>query len=329
MEILKSKKNMWEKFYRTMEKQEGKSGKVITLTLNPEITHTIVVDELISGQKNELHTMTADIGGLGIEVSRILTGCGYGSMCTGFEYSTDKKTLEQFMQVLKMPYVFASAEGKMRSVVRILNKNGQAVTEIKEPGWKVSGASLKDLNEKRKKIMSNLKKDDVLVVCGDVPAGVPENIYKDWIAEAKKKGARTVICAEGVLFENSLMEIPYAVVLEKEKILNNLSSKISENEELYTEMKHLLNKGVSIVCAYDAEHQFVIMNSNGMQAGKAYLKDSVCNCGSKPSIIAGLCMSLICNKEDDASKYVQAVLNGTLHKPGNGMCTAEDFEKYF
>ena len=329
MEILKSKKTMWEKFYRTMEKQEERSGKVITLTLNPEVTQTIIVDELVSGQENELYTMTADIGGLGIEVSRILSGCGYGSMCAGFEYSIDKKTLEQFMQVLKMPYVFASAEGKMRSVVRILNKNGQPATEIKEQGWKVSGTSLKDLNEKRKKVMSNLKNDDVLVVCGDVPAGVPENIYQDWIAEAKKKGARTVICAEGVLFEKSLMENPYAVVLEKDKISCDSSSKTPGNEELYTEMKYLLNKGVSIVCAYDADHQFVIMNSNGIQSGKAYLKDSVCNCGSKPSVIAGLCMALICNKEEDASKYVQAVLNGTLHKPGNGMCTAMDFEKYF
>ena len=91
MEILKSKKTMWEKFYRTLEKQKDKSGRVITLTLNPEVTQTIVVDELVSGQKNELYTMTADIGGPGIEVSRILSGCGYASMCAGFEFSTDKK----------------------------------------------------------------------------------------------------------------------------------------------------------------------------------------------------------------------------------------------
>lgn len=329
MEILKSKKTMWEKFYRTMESQEGKKGRVITLTLNPNVTQTIVVDELVTGQENELYTMTADIGGLGIDVSRILNGCGYSTMCSGFEFSTDKKTLEQFMQMLKIPYIFAEAEGKMRSIVRVLNKSGRTSTDIKERGWKVSGAALQNLYSKRKKVMDGLKQGDILDICGSVPAGVPDDVYRKWIAGAKDKKACTVLCAEGALFVEAMKEVPYAVVISDTALEKYSGRKLEAVQDIKREAEILLKQGVSIVCIYNDDHEIFLADSTGITNGKAYAKDSICECGAVPSIIAGLNMAMIREKEELALDYILAALNGTLHKAGNGMCTSADFEKYF
>lgn len=329
MEILKSKRTMWEKFYRTLESQEGKTGRVVTLTLNPSVTQTIVVDDLVAGQENELYTMTADIGGLGIDVSRILIGCGYSTMCSGFEFSTDKKTLEQFMQMLKIPYIFAEAEGKMRSIVRVLNKNGQPSTDMKERGWKVSGAALQNLYNKRKKVVSGLKQGDIVDICGSVPAGVPDDVYRKWIAQSKEKGARTVLCAEGALFAEAIKEVPYAVVICDTALEEYFGRRLEKEQDMEREAGILLKQGVSLVCVYNAKHEIFLVDSNGLTTGKAYAKDSVSECGAVPSILAGLNMAMIREKESVAMDYILAVLNGTLHKAGNGMCTSADFGKYF
>lgn len=329
MEILKSKKAMWEKFYRTMEKQEERSGCAVTLTLNPCMMETLVVDGLKAGQENELYTMTADIGGLGIEISRILSGCGYASLCTGFEFSTDKKTQEQFMQMLKLPFHFAEAEGKMRSVVNILNKNGDPSTIMKERGWKISQTALKNLEKKRKKVISGLKPDDLLVIGGSVPTGVPEDIYRSWISEAKQKGTRTVLCSEGSILKEGLRETPYAVVLSMPSLAEYMGCSLETEEKVDISVKKLLQKGISMVCVYTEQYEILVADEKNIIRGKAYEKNPVCNCGALASIIAGMCMAMICKKEEDIMDYILAVLKGTLHKPGNGMCTQKEFEKYF
>lgn len=329
MELLKNKRTMWESFYRTMEKQEKRVGRIVTLTLNPNVTQTMVVDDLTAGKDNELYTMTADIGGFGIDISRILSGCGYATMCSGLEFSTDKKTLEQFMQVLKIPYIFAEAEGKMRSIVRILNKKGAPATEMKEHGWKISPQAIENLEKKRKKVLDGMKSEDILVLGGSVPNGVSDDVYAAWIAGAKEKGVRTILSAEGSLLRKSMQEKPYGIVVSQKALADYFCHEMHTMEEAAKDAKKLLEKGVSVVCVYNEKHELFLVNQTGEEKGIAYSKGVVCECGELPSIIAGLCMAMNCKKEEESLKYILAVVNGTLHKPGNGMCTAVDFEKFF
>ena len=329
MELLKSKKTMWEQIYRTMEKREERKGRTVTLTLNPNVTQVMVVDGLATGRENELYGMSADIGGFGIDVSRILSGCGYSTMCAGFRFSTDKKTLEQFMQMLKIPYVFADADGKMRSIVRILNKNGQPVTELKECGWKVSSGACSDLGKKRKKVLDGLKPEDVLAVGGSAAKGVRDDVYRAWIAGAKEKGARSVLCAEGVLLKEGLKELPYAVVLS-EAALDDIAGRPQKCEsDRISEAYRMIESGISLVCIYNQDYELILVDKNRVSRGKVAVKDAVCDCGAIPSLAAGICMAMSSGREEEALKYVQAVMNGTLQKQGNGMCTSADFEKYF
>lgn len=329
MELLKNKRTMWESFYRTMERTENKVGRIVTLTLNPNVTQTMVVDDMKAGKENELFTMTADIGGFGVDISRILSSCGYATMCSGLEFSTDKKTLEQFMQVLKIPFIFAEAEGKMRSIVRILNKSGAPVTEMKECGWKISQKAIENLEKKRKKVFDSMKAEDILVLGGSVPNGISDDVFGTWIAEANEKGIRTIFSAEGSLLRNGLKKMPYGIVISQKTLADYFCHEVGTMEEAITDSKKLLEKGVSIVCIYNEKHEILFVDRNREDKGIAYSKGSVCECGELPSIIAGLCMAMSSQKEEETLKYIIAVLNGTLHKPGNGMCTAADFEKFF
>lgn len=329
MELFKSKKTMWESFYRTMEKKEQKAGRIITLTLNPSVTQTMVVDGLSAGNENELYTMTADIGGFGIEISRILSGCGYATMCTGLEFSTDKKTLEQFMQVLKIPFVFAEAEGKMRSIVRVLNKNGQPPTEMKEHGWKVSSGAVANLAKKRKKVMDTLKSDDILVLGGSVPGGVSDDAYCSWILGAKEKNVRTILSAEGSLLQKGIEKKPYGIVVSEKNFADYAGCQTLSEEKTILTAKKLLEQGISVVCVYNAKHEILLISQQGVSKGTAYSKGAICECGESSSVIAGLCMAMSSQKEEESLDYILAVVNGTLHKPGNGMCTSTDFEKFF
>lgn len=329
MELFRNKNKLWEQFYRSMEKQEGKESRAATLTLNPCVLETMVVDGLYAGGQNRLYSMTADIGGLGIEVSRILSGCGYKTMCAGFEYSTDKKTLEQFMQALRIPFSFAQAKGKMRSVIRILDQGGGAPTELKESSWKVTDEALSQLERTREKVLKGLGQGDLLVVGGSVPDGVPKNIYRTWISEARREGLRTVLCAEGDLLGEGIAALPYAAVMGQADLAGYMGRELSGGEETADAAAKLARHGISLVCVFDEQYHVTIVRNNEVSSGGLPVFPRSGSTGGRASVAAGICMAIIQEKEEEALQYVLAVLEGTLRKPGNAMCTEADFEEYF
>ena len=60
------------------------SGPIVTVTLNPAIDQTLVVEQLRVGEGNRVTDLRTDPGGKGINVSRALKELGVDSIATGF-----------------------------------------------------------------------------------------------------------------------------------------------------------------------------------------------------------------------------------------------------
>lgn len=57
---------------------------IVTVTFNPAIDKTALVDTLVVGGLNRLHDVRQDAGGKGVNVSKTLLALGSNSFATGF-----------------------------------------------------------------------------------------------------------------------------------------------------------------------------------------------------------------------------------------------------
>jgi 1-phosphofructokinase len=82
---------------------------VITVTLNPAMDKTLTIENFNLGTVNRVQSVRYDIGGKGINVSKVLKNFGIDSICTGFlggiwensfnEDLTKRGITSQFIQI--------------------------------------------------------------------------------------------------------------------------------------------------------------------------------------------------------------------------------------
>lgn len=68
---------------------------VITITLNPAMDKTIAIDNFELGKVNRVSKIRYDIGGKGINVSKVLKKFRISSACTGFIGGSLKETFQK------------------------------------------------------------------------------------------------------------------------------------------------------------------------------------------------------------------------------------------
>src|SRR5438045_973155 len=107
---------------------------IITLTLNPAIDHTVVVDDLSPGDTNRARTSRTDVGGKGINVSRVLKELGSDSLAMGFVSGGLGRFIESTLNSLGIAEDFIHTPGQTRTNITIVEKRRELTTTINEAG---------------------------------------------------------------------------------------------------------------------------------------------------------------------------------------------------
>lgn len=217
---------------------------IITVTMNPAIDKTVEIDKLIPGGLNRIRKVEYDAGGKGINVSKTIRELGGESIATGFLGGNAGKTIESVLNEKGIKNDFIWVEGETRTNTKVFEENG-AVTELNEPGPKISEEKLEQLMEK---LTGYAGEGTLFILSGSIPTGVDKQIYARVIRQMHEKGAEVLLDADGELFRNALKEQPdiikpNRVELEEYAGYDYRASK----EELLTLARELKNQGIGTV----------------------------------------------------------------------------------
>jgi len=217
---------------------------IITVTLNPAIDKTAQVDTMVCNGLNRLDHVLLDVGGKGINVSKAIKSLGGESICSGFIAGENGKWIENQLESLGLKYDFKEVPGNTRMNLKVLDKD-MNLTELNEVGVSINEDDLEDF---KKKLLASVKENDIVVLAGSAPMGVPKDIYKDLIQLLKEKGALVILDADGDLFTNGIEAGPYLIKPNKYELCKyfQLSEDISD-ETLIENAKKLLDKGIEYV----------------------------------------------------------------------------------
>jgi len=258
---------------------------IITVTMNPAIDKTVEIDKLIPGGLNRIRKVEYDAGGKGINVSKTIRELGGESIATGFLGGNAGKTIESVLNEKGIKNDFIWVEGETRTNTKVFEGNG-AVTELNEPGPKISEEKLEQLMEK---LTGYAGEGTLFILSGSIPTGVDKQIYARIIRQMHEKGAEVLLDADGELFRNALKEQPdiikpNRVELEEYAGYDYRASK----EELLTLARELKNQGIGTVAVSMGKSGSMFVNGDYEAVSPALSVKAHSTVGAGDAMVAAL-----------------------------------------
>jgi tagatose 6-phosphate kinase len=174
---------------------------ILTVTLNPALDVTYVVDSVTPGGTHRVSEVTERAGGKGVNVARVLHGLGVPVLATGLLGGTIGERVGALLAGL--PAGFMRIGGETRRT--IVATDGQDATGFWEPGPVITPAEWEDFRRHFDLLCSHAS---VVVCSGSLPPGAPVDAYAQLIAVAGELGVRTVLDTSGAALPAGLAAEP-------------------------------------------------------------------------------------------------------------------------
>ena len=171
---------------------------IYTVTLNPSIDYVVRLDSLVTGITNRTKSEEYYFGGKGINVSCVLAELDLESTAFGFVAGFTGDAIEKGIRNDKIITDFIKLENGI-SRINIKIKAGEE-TEINCQGPHIEESELFRLLNK----VDRIKDGDTLVIAGNVPNTMPDDVYERILERIKDKKVRIVVDATKKLLLNSL-----------------------------------------------------------------------------------------------------------------------------
>lgn len=215
---------------------------IYTVTLNPAVDRTVVIENLRTGTVNRVVSRREDAGGKGINVSKCLKKLGAESVAAMILAGDTGRRLETMLKNLGIPVLAVWAEGENRTNLKVIDPVKGENTDINEPGPVVIPELLGMLKEK---LRGQVKPGDVLILSGSLPAGVDRGLYGEWTAFFRGLGACVYLDADGEPMRKGMAAIPYLIKPNNEELAALLGKEKLTMEEMVAEGQRLRETGIA------------------------------------------------------------------------------------
>lgn len=299
---------------------------VITVTLNPAIDKTLIVDNFKLGSVNRTMDVRHDIGGKGVNVSKVLKNLGIDSLAIGFLGGVFKNSFEAELDRRDIAHKFVHIKNDTRTNMKIVDNENKTYTDINEAGPKISSKELENFIEIYKE---SCKKEDIVVLSGGVPQNIPKDIYKLLTNIAKQKGALVIIDAEGELLEEGMKEKPFAIKPNDDELSLMFNEKLTDEKsvlEKATKVNKDMNISNILVSRGSKGAIYITDRGNYIADGmKVSVRSTV---GAGDSMVAALVYSIVKKLNDeDTLSFAQACGAASVMLEGTEACSMEQVQE--
>lgn len=263
-------------------KGEEVNFMIYTLTFNPSLDYLVKVDDFKLGAVNRTSKEKLNPGGKGINVSIVLSNLGLDTTALGFTAGFTGKEIRRLIAVRGIKDEMIEVDNGISRINVKLSSNEES--EINGMGPTISESALDQLFKK----FERLKKDDILVLAGSIPATTSDTIYREIMDRVKDKEIKVVVDATKDLLKNVLPLHPFMIKPNNHELGELFNVEIKTREEVIPYAKKLQDMGARNVVVSMAGQGAVMVCENGevlmSEAPKGTLVNSV---GAGDSLVAG------------------------------------------
>lgn len=167
---------------------------IVTITINPAIDKTTVVEKLVPEKKLRCSEITIEAGGGGINVSKAIKKLGGHCMAVFPCGGSNGELLKQLLLAENIDYRPVPILASTREIFTVTELSGNAQYRFVTPGGSMKH---EDLENCIKTITSIKPSPQIIVISGSLPPGVPPGFMATLAGLSKKIGAKCIIDTSG------------------------------------------------------------------------------------------------------------------------------------
>lgn len=255
---------------------------IYTVTLNPSIDYVVRLESLVTGITNRTTSEEYYFGGKGINVSCVLAELDLESTAFGFVAGFTGDAIEKGIRNDKIITDFIKLEKGISRINIKIKANDE--TEINCQGPHIEESELERLLNKVDRIMDG----DTLVIAGNVPNTMPDDVYERILERIKGKKVRIVVDATKKLLLNSLKYKPFLIKPNRQELSEIFETEVSTEADIEKYAKELQKMGAQNVLISLGGDGAMLIDEFGEKHKQGVLKEKVINTvGSGDSMVAG------------------------------------------
>ena len=291
---------------------------IVTVTLNPAIDQTLVLDRFVAGDTLRVRSSRFDPGGKGINVSRVVRELGGESVAMGFAPGGLGRYIEQTLKAEGIECDFVHTKGETRTNITIVDETRHMQTILSDPGPETDERMVEQLLSKLRK---RLKANDWLVVAGSIPPPLSPEIYAEMITMAREAWVHTVLDADGPALVAGVAAKP-EIVKGNRRELERLLGRHLDDEGSTLEAAHILREMTIRTAVVTRGREGAVAESDeGSYRSLAPRVRAVSAVGSGDAFLAGVVHSLSRGGSmEDALRLGVAAGTAAVLTPGTELC---------
>lgn len=216
---------------------------ILTITPNPVFETIYYLDNQRDGIRTKATKVIYNISGDGINTSRILKDHNLDVFAMGFLGGLKGQYIFNALKELKIynDFTFIRDETKGRVII---HKEQEIISIIEEETPKITREELSNFYRLYGSICEKSK-----LVCGlgDMPLGIPKEIYFDLIQVAKKNNKRFALDTKGSELIYGIEAEPFMVKVDKEDLEEIGRIRLDSENEIINIGHSLIEKGIEVV----------------------------------------------------------------------------------
>ena len=273
---------------------------IYTVTFNPAIDYVVELVSFNIGEVNRTTREYMNLGGKGVNVSRVLTNLEIPNTSLGFIAGFTGEALRTGLAEMGVKTDFIKLkEGNTRINVNI---KGISETDINARGPEISDEAIEELFEK----LNILKEGDILVLAGSIPASLPSDMYERIMSKLYGKGIKFVVDATKDLLLKSLKYEPFLIKPNNHELGEIFGIQLKNDDEIIYYARELKKKGAKNVLVSMAGDGAVLVDENNIAHKIGTPKGKVVNSvGAGDSMVAGFVSGYL-----STGDYKQAFMYG-------------------
>jgi 1-phosphofructokinase len=296
---------------------------IYTVTWNPALDYILHVEHLTKGKIQRTKREELYPGGKGINVSFVLSEFGIKNIAMGFLAGFTGREIERLLtdKGCETKFIYTK-EGMSRINVKIRDNEE---TDLNASGPVIAKENIEEMMS----LISNLKKDDFLVLAGSIPPTLNSDTYEKILESLASKGVKTIVDAEGDLLRKVLPFHPFLIKPNEEELKELFSVDITKSEEVIYYAEKLQELGARNVLVSLGEKGAILVTEQKeayqMEATKGEVKNTV---GAGDSMLAGFLAGYL--KTGSYQKAFElSVQTGSASAFSNWLPTKEQYPQIF
>jgi len=299
---------------------------ITVLCANPCIDKTLQLCEVLTGGTNRIEKTIRGVGGKGINVAAAVKNLGLAVRCLYFSHEEGGSAIAGFLRDKDIEGRSVPVSGRLRENIKIFEKNSKQLTEFNEKGDPLTEADAKKMLELATEA---LKDSELFVLSGSIPPGISAELYAEIIAQANFCGVRTILDSDGEALFQGIRAVPFFMKPNKAELGRIFGRPLSSSGDIALAAKHLLDEGITYVCASMGNDGALLACRDGIYLCDALDVTVKGTVGTGDSMVAGICKALVEESEPDKILiYACAAAHASVIHEGTTPCTKADFERF-